>query len=244
MIRGKIILQNLHFERLFSSLRTMQFVAPLFFTKDYISEQIQKLVISNNHENLARIRVTIFRGDGGLHDVNNQPNFIIQSHALSAFPSFNEEGLHLNIYRDSRKAIDSFSHIKHNNYLPSAMAAMWCKTNNLNDALLLNCHDRIAEATTSNIFLVKDNVLTIPALTEGCVAGVIRRYLLSCFQAKNISFLETKILEDDIFNADEMFLTNSGWYIQWVKQCGTTFYTNKTSGKLYEQFITPLYNTL
>ena len=240
MIRGKIILQDLHFERLFSSLHTMQFDKPGFFTADYLSEQIQKLTSKNNHNDLARIRITVFRSNGGLYDVNQQPNFIIQSYAPQVFPSYNEQGLSIAIYEDARKATDAFSHIKSNNYLPYAMAAIWCKKMSLDDALLLNGHDNIAEATTSNIFVVKNGVIQTPALSEGCIAGVTRRYLLRCLQEENISYKETQITTDDVEQADELFLTNAGFYIQWIRQCGTANYTNQISQFLYNRFINPL----
>ena len=241
MINGDIIFQDLHFERLFSSLQTMQFEKPDFFTADYLLQQIQELVKANNHQPLARIRVTIFRGDGNLYDTDHQPNFIIQSHTLTAFPAFNEQGFCIAVYKDARKTCDVFSHIKSNNYLPYAMAALWSRKNNFDDALIVNCYNRIAEATTSNIFLVKDGIIKTPLLSEGCISGVTRQYLLPCFQSENILCEETILSEDDILNADEIFLTNTGFYIQWIRQYGTKFYANKTAKELYEQFIAPLF---
>ena len=241
MINSNIILQDLHFERLFSSLQTMQFEKRDNFTKEHLLQQIQELAVKNNHTSLSRIRINIFRGDGGLYDVeNNQPNYIIQNWSLPQFPTYNEQGLSIDIYKNARKTSDAFSHLKSNNYLPYAMAALWCKKNNFNDALIINCYDRIAEATTSNVFIVKDGKLKTPALSEGCIAGVTRRYLLTCFQKENISCEEGKITLNDVMNADEILFTNTGWFIQWVKQCGNKTYTNQTSKVLYKKFITPL----
>ena len=243
LVNGTILFLNFHLERLFFSLHTMQFDKPATFTKDNLLQQIFSLVSKNNHQHLARIRLTIFRGDGNLYDISNQPNYIIQSEMLPGFPAYNERGLSLCIYKDARKTADAFSNIKNNNFLPYAMAAVWCKKNNFDDALVLNGYGNIAEATTSNIFIVKDNVILTPALTEGCVAGVTRRYLLRCFTKENIAFEETRLTEEDVYNADEMFLTNTGWHIQWIKQLGTKIYTNQTSKTQYQQFITPLLKT-
>src|SRR5690242_9301840 len=68
MINSNIILEELHMERLFHSLQLMQFDKPDYFTPSYILRQIQDLVIANNHRQLARIRLMVFRGDGGLYD--------------------------------------------------------------------------------------------------------------------------------------------------------------------------------
>ncbi len=241
MIDGNIVLQDFHFERLFSSLQKMQFDKPDFFTENYVLQQIQKLVQINNHQNLSRIRLMIFRSDGNLYDVeNNQPNFLIQTWNIESFPSYNTQGFIVDIYKEARKTADAFSGIKSNNYLPYAMAALWSRKNHLDDALIINCNNRVAEATTSNLFLVKDNIVRTPALTEGCIAGVTRRYLLTCMQANEIQCEETELTIEDIAEADEMFFTNAGFYIQYAKQCGDKTYTNTTSKSLYEQFITPL----
>ena len=240
MINGNIIFEDLHFERLFSSLQTMQFEKPDSFTKNYFLQQIQALVDKNNHQSLSRIRINIFRGDGGLYDATHQPNYIIQSWALLQFPAYNEEGLSIDIYKEARKTFDAFSRIKSNNYLPYTMAALWCRKNNFDDALVMNCYDRISEATTSNIFIVNGGKIKTPALWEGCIAGVTRRYLLQCFANENIACEEGKITIDDVMSADEIFLTNTGWLIQWVKQCGDKIYTNPTSTFLYQQFILPI----
>ena len=58
------------------------------------------------------------------------------------------------------------------------MAAIWAKENKLNDALILNQHDRICDSTIANVFWVKDNKIFTPPLNEGCVAGVMRKKIL------------------------------------------------------------------
>ncbi len=240
MINGNIIFEELHFERLFSSLQTLQFDTPTYFTKEHLLQQTKELVIKNNHQSLSRIRLTIFRGDGFLTDESNATNYTIQSTALSSFPTYNEQGLTVNVYWGADKSCDQFSNIKSNNYLPSAMAAIWGKKNGLDDVLLRNCHHRIAEATTSNVFIVKNGIIKTPLLREGCVAGITRQYLLPCFERENLTVVQTSLTEREIYDADEVFLTNTGFYMQWVKQCGTKFYTNETSKQLYKQFILPL----
>ena len=91
---------------------------------------------------------------------------------------FNENGLIIDIFPDARKSVDIFSNLKSANYLPYVMAAIWAKENKLNDALILNQHDRICDSTIANVFWVKDNKIFTPPLNEGCVAGVMRRKIL------------------------------------------------------------------
>ena len=242
MVNGKIILADYHFERLFQSLELMQFEKPAWYTAAYLEEQVLNLAKQNGHEQLARIRLTIFRGDGGLYDTeNNFPNFIIQTWEMNiAFNRFNENGLVLDIFPDARKTCDLFSGIKSNNYLPYVMAAFWAKKNKLNEALILNSNERIAEATIANIFIVKDGVIKTPALSEGCVNGVTRKYLLKCLRDENIPVQETWVSVDDVLSASEVFLTNAAYHLKWVSSVGESNYKKQLSAHLYDKFIRPL----
>ncbi|HEX5150672.1 MAG TPA: aminotransferase class IV [Parafilimonas sp.] len=244
MIKGNIVLKDYHFERLFSSLQLLKFEKPAHFTVAYLSGRINDLVLKNKHAEHARIRLTIFRGDGGLYDAeNNLPHYIIQSWQLSPGNfSFNKKGLITGIYTNARKTCDGFSAVKTNNYLAYLMAALWAKENKLDDAFVLNNYDRIADATIANIFLVKDGTIKTPALSEGCISGVMRRYLLKALQKENIPFEETMIEKEDLAEADEVFTTNAAQGIRWVKQCGKYNYRHEFSEYSYNKFLSPLFN--
>jgi branched-chain amino acid aminotransferase len=239
MINGKISLADYHFERLFASLELLQFDKPNFFTVDYLKKNIEELVNKNGHSKIARIRLMVYRGDGGLYDPDNHfPNHLIQTWQLNESNNkLNENGLVIDIFKDARKACDNYSHVKSNNYLFYAMAALWAKKNNLNDALLLNGYNRICDTTIANVFIVKDGTVKTPALTEGCVAGVMRRHLLNCFRKENISVEETTIEVDELLQASEFFLTNSIYEIRWVKSCGRSNYRNELAVFLYKKFF-------
>jgi len=237
MLNGKIILEAYHWERLFTSLKLLHFNKSTFFISEAFKEEIVALAKKNHHKKAARIRVTIARGSGGLHDVqNNYPNYIIESNN-----KINENGLVLDIYRDARKIADGFSQIKSNNFLCYAMAALWAKENKLNDAVILNPYDRIADSTIANIFIVKNGVIKTPALSEGCISGVMRKYLLSCLVKEGIPFEETKISVEDLAEANEVFLTNSIRGIRWVKEIANTQYKQQLSTYLFTKYVSPLF---
>jgi len=244
MFNGKIILRDYHFERLFSSLELLQFEKPRYFTPQYLEEQITALAEKNKHSILARIRLMIFRGDGGLYDTENDfPNYIIQTWQMDeANNRFNKDGLVIDVFRDARKACDNYSYIKSNNYFPYIMAAFWAKKNNLNDAIVLNAYDRIADATIANIFIVKDGMVKTPALTEGCVSGVMRRHLLKCMREEGMPVEETSLTVEEVLHAQEIFLTNAGYGIRWVKRFGKSEYGKAFADILYKKFVASLYN--
>ncbi len=241
MINSRIVLRDYHFERLFSSLKVLQFDKPKNFTADILEQQMIELARKNNHKTLGRIRLMVFRGDGGLYDEDNTPNYLIQTWEMNAaINALNENGLVTGIFPDARKTCDKFSSIKNNNYLSYSMAALWAKHNKLNDALVLNTYGRIADATIANIFIVKDGIVKTPALTEGCISGVMRRHLIHCFINDGVPFEESQIATDDIAGADELFLTNAAYGMRWLKSCGNNNYTAHIAPELYKKYITPL----
>jgi branched-chain amino acid aminotransferase len=130
----------------------------------------------------------------------------------------NEKGLSINIYPEARKAIDTFSNLKSNNYLPYFMAALYAKQHRLNDCLILNTNGNVCDATIANIFIMKGNIVSTPPLSEGCVAGVMRRYLLEHLSSVGYKPAEVPITIPDIRNADEVLLSNAIYGIRWAEQ--------------------------
>ena len=239
LTHGEIALSGYHFERLFSSLQAFHFDVPAHLTSAFFLEQIKKLAAKNNHQKSARVRLTVFRSDGGLYDfANNLPNYIIQTWPLNkAAAELNKKGLRAGIYTKAKKACDDFSHIKTNNFLPYIMGALWAMQNKLDEAVILNNYNRVADATIANIFLMKDGKIETPAFSEGCISGVMRRYLIDCIKKEGLPFEETSITTDALTEANEFFITNAVRGINWVAQCGKHNYNNRLSAYLYDKFL-------
>jgi len=235
IVKGNILLEDHHLERLFSGLETLKFKIPAFFTKEKIGEQVKEVCKKNNCEELAKVRLSVSRGGGGLYDCDDKISYLIESSPLKQNQdAFKENGLKIDIFPDARKSIDKFSNLKSANYLPYVMAAIWAKENKLNDALVLNQHERICDATIANIFWVKDEKIFTPSLSEGCVAGVMRKKIME-LPTMNSGFpVQESVLTGDILlHADEVFLTNAITGIRWVKECRGKIYKNTISSKLF-----------
>lgn len=239
IINGRIQLANYHFERLLSSLEALHFKKSGYFTAAWLEKQILELAEKNGHLQSARIRLTVTRGEGGVYDEQNQfPYLLIQSWTLSSSTLvLNENGLVVDVYKDARKVVDRFSSIKSNSYLPYVMGALWAKEQQLNDAILLNPFNRVADATIANVFIVKDGTIKTPSLAEGPVNGVMRRHLLQVLRKENVPVEETEITLDELFEASEIFLTNSIHGIRWVKQLGENNYTNMLTQQLHKWLV-------
>jgi len=233
LINGNILLRDYHFERLFSGLDILKIKIPVQFAKQKVEKEIKELCKKNECERSARIRLSVSRGNGGLYDCDNKFSYLIECWPLEQ-KDLNENGLVIDIFRDARKSIDIFSNLKSANYLPYVMAAIWAKENKLNDALILNQHDRVCDSTIANVFWVKDNKVFTPPLNEGCVAGVMRKKILELAMHKSDHLMQEHILTKEILlQADEVFLTNAITGIRWVKECQNKVYKNTISSKIF-----------
>lgn len=235
MINGMICLEEYHFERFFSAIDLLGLKAP-GLTHESLSASISKLAEKNQGSRLARIRLSAFGGNGGLYD-NRSFHYLVECLPLTeSVNKLNENGLTLGIYPDARKACDAFSNLKSASYLPAVMAARFAKQQQYDDCLLLNTNGHIAESTIANLFLIRGQSIQTPPLSEGCVAGVMRRYLLERLETE-----EKPISEDDLLSADEIFLTNAIHGIRWVKQVKDRSYTNIYTTGIYNRFIEPIW---
>src|SRR5690606_29050555 len=77
------------------------------------------------------------------------------------------------------------------------------------ECLLLNSNDRICESAIGNIFLVKDGLIYTPPLSEGCVAGIVRRWILENLPSAGFQIMQKEFTLSEVVAADELFLTNS-----------------------------------
>ncbi|MBK6380201.1 MAG: aminotransferase class IV [Chitinophagaceae bacterium] len=238
-INGQLEYIDEHFARLWKGLQVLQFTIPKQFTPDYLEQEIQTLLKKNGHGKMARVRLTVFRGNGGLYDTtDHKPNYLVQSWALpDETGSWNSNGLVLGVYTDIKKSCDILSNLKHNNFLPYALAALHAKKEKWNDAVLLNTDGRLCDTTIANIFLIKDEVIYTPALAEGCIAGVMRRNLIEKLTAGGYKLVEDKLSVDELLYADEVFLTNSIYNMRWVQSVGDKKYSNAQTQKIYAAFF-------
>ena len=216
---GVINLEELHWQRLFEGLKTLGINTPKLFTPAFLKEEVQRTVKKNHLEKLARVRLQVYGGEGGLYDTQDQKSGSI----IECFPieptllDLNEQGLVMGIATGLSKSIDSIANLKTSNALIYTMAAQQAKANKWNDALVVNTNSNIIESTIANIFWVKDNTIFTPPLSEGCIAGVMRGYLLAVLPEKGYDVKEQLLTLNTLQNADGVFLTNAIRRIKWVR---------------------------
>ena len=161
MFQGQIPLFNFHFERLCKGMKTLDIRQTKDFNENVLQGFVAKLrKLHANCEN-ARIRLMIFRETGGFYmPENHEMNWLLEmSPVQNHHFLLNEKGLNIGIFPDIKKSIDILSPLKTNNALIYIMAALYQQKNALDDCLILNTENHIADATSANICLVKNDFL-------------------------------------------------------------------------------------
>jgi branched-chain amino acid aminotransferase len=226
---GKLLLADDHFERFFSTARALGYQLPALLKQERLLDEISQLVKKSAANKLARLRLTAWRGEGGLLEGDDTLQYAIECWPLDeAMDQYNENGLVIGIYPEARKTTDAFSRYKTNNFLAYSLAARHAKAMRWNDALLLNERGGLADSCIANLFIVKNEKLITPPLSEGPVEGIMRRQIMRHFPV-----VEASLRPEDLETADEIFLSNAIRGIRWVRQLGDRLYTNQLSAMLY-----------
>lgn len=225
---GKPINVDAHIARLLEGMSILKMRAPSFYTTEFFTEKITELAEKSEVIAGGRARLSIDRTSGGTYmPESNETNFFIEIYGLEHNDfKLNEKGLELDIYMRMKKEKNIFSNFKTKNGLLYVMAAIEAKEKNLDDILLMNSDGKLIETTSSNIFMVSNGILYTPSLDEGCVGGTMRMRIINLALDNNIRIYESPITTQNLFLADELFITNAISGVKWVGGFRTKRFTN------------------
>jgi branched-subunit amino acid aminotransferase/4-amino-4-deoxychorismate lyase len=154
---------------------------------------------------------------------------------INHFYQLNEDGLAVDLYTEIRKPVNKLSIYKTCNSLLYIMSTLWARQNKLDDALIVNDKGNIIEASSSNLFIVCNGVLYTPALSDGCLAGVMRMQIINLAIENKIKVYECSLTPQNLLVADEIFLTSAGRGLQWVGSYKMKRYFNALTRTLVDK---------
>ena len=235
-VNGKVPLFGLHFDRLLRGMKALKINTPSYFNVHYLRNEVVKTL---DKMPSARIRLAVWRESGGAYTPTNfNPDFLIDTSALpDKMFTINDLGLTIGIYPNFRLHQTPISAFKTANALPYILAGIYARENSFDDVLLLDTEGGIAEATASNLFILKDKKLFTPPLSVGCVGGVMRLFIMELAKNKGIELEEKKLSINDVELADEVFLTNALQGIKWVERFKESEFKNDFINELNELFL-------
>lgn len=239
IIDGQLCFSQKHLQRLMQGVSLLQLRLPDQFIHASLDDWCKRLVEKNNLKTNARVRLSVFRNDGGYyHPLVNDASWLLEIWPLGEETYvLNDKGLTVELYQDIRKPINKLSNLKTANAQLYVLAALHANKMNVDDSVLINQNGNVIEATGSSLFAVKNGVLYTSPLSEGCVTGVMRAVIMEIAQENRIAVYEVPLPLSVLLNSDEIFLSNAVNGIQWVGTYKAKKYSNATAKKLHQLLI-------
>lgn len=200
-----------HLDRLFESAGAISLKIP--FTREYLNDALYRTLCENNLDD-AYLRLTITRGAGepGL-DIEGclNPCLIIISRPFSGYPENQyTEGIRAAIVQARRIPPSALNpSIKSLNFLNNIMARIEAGRLDATEGIMLSTEGCVAEGTVCNIFIVKGGIIKTPPLSVGILNGVTRSIVIRIAAKNSITVIEQPFLPDEIYDADECFVTST-----------------------------------
>lgn len=241
MSRGKLNFSDEHAERLQKGMKALKMEGYSLMDAYFLKEKAEEIAKRNKISQNARIRLTVFRDSAGLYTPEeNKSAYSLEITPLDyAHYNINNKGLIFDIYDDILKPVNMLSNLKTCSALPFVMAGIYKKQHKLDDVFILNQNGFLCEALSSNVFLVYKGQIYTPALSEGCVAGVMRQVVIKLAAEHQLDIIEAQINPEILNEVEEVFVTNSINGIQWVMGFNRKRYFNEVSKMLLEKLNEP-----
>ncbi|HET9851425.1 MAG TPA: aminotransferase class IV [Candidatus Limnocylindrales bacterium] len=162
----------------------------------------------------ASIRITASRGPiagrGLLPAEHPDPTVVIQAWPVPPTPAGHlERGLHLVVSAVRRDPASPLAPLKTTSRADYVYARLEARRAGADDALFLTTDGRLSEATSANIFLVRDRELATPGLDCAILPGTTRSWILGWAGTAGLAPVEGSLGPADLAGAAEAFLCSS-----------------------------------
>lgn len=236
LMRGQLNFAEHHAERLQKGMKALHFEGYSQMDAWFLRERVDELAVSNKTKN-GRVRLTVYRDAGGLYT----PGTNKMAYSIELGPvdepryTLNDRGLIMDMYTEIPKPVNVLSNFKTCNAMIYVMAGLFKTRHLLDEVFILNQHSFLCEALSANVFVLYQGHLYTPALTEGCIAGVMRQVIIDLAHKIGVPVTEAQISPAILNQAEEVFLTNASRGIQWVLGYAEKRYFNQMSKFLIDE---------
>jgi branched-chain amino acid aminotransferase len=213
---GQPFLFDRHMQRLRRSAGMLALPVPLddAAIDARFRETMRAANLGDSPEREAYIRILVTRGIGELtYDTAATPTpsiVVIVKPLVPPSREVFERGVMVSLVPIVRNHPASVSPlIKSNNLLNNALAMQEAFRRGGYEGVMRNYRGELAECTQSNLFTVKNGAALTPPLDSGLLPGITRAFLFEVGEARGIPVREAVLRDDDLFGADEAFLTST-----------------------------------
>jgi branched-chain amino acid aminotransferase len=200
-----------HYTRLHASARILLMVLP--HSVDELVELTVELAARNRFEENVYIRPLIYKA---AEDVGVRLTGVADAFAIVGVPFekyFDAETGISACVSSWRRIDDTMAPARAKitgAYINSALAKSEAQLNGFDEAILLSSDGHVAEASTSNLFMVKEGVLFTPDASQNVLEGITRRTILSLARdVLGLTVVERAIDRSELYASDELFLTGT-----------------------------------
>ena len=231
MINGKLKFAAQHADRLQAGMKALKIEGGNLLDEYFLKQKTAELSKKNKLKDNVRFRLSVYRAGDGLYTPDsNKSGYVLEASPLAENSyELNKKGLIVDVYDEMAKSIDKLSNYKTSNSLLYVMAGLYKKQQRLDEAFILNQNGFLCESLSSNVFVVYDKQIYTPALSEGCIAGVMRGVVMNIAKSSDIPLTEAQINPEVLKEAEEVFITNAVGGIRWVMGYGRKRYFNEVS---------------
>lgn len=121
------------------------------------------------------------------------------------------------------------------NYANAALARVEALNNGYDEAIMLNYHGKITEGSAENIFVIRNGEIFTPPLTSGILEGITRDSAIQILRADGQNVIERELDRDDLYSADEIFMTGTAAEVKSVAQVDDIIIGDGKMGKTTKQ---------
>ena len=208
---GNIFKLSEHIDRLYDSAKAISMEIQL--ARNELKDAVINTLKANNLKD-SYIRLIVTRGVGklGLNPfICAESQVIIITDSIQLYSKeLYEKGLDAIIVPTIRNHSDALNpNVKSLNYLNNILAKIECINAGATEGIMLNKDGYVAEGTGDNIFIVKDNEIVTPPTTAGILIGITRNVVIELANEAGMTVKEEQLTRDDLYNADECFLTGT-----------------------------------
>jgi len=213
---GQPFLFERHMQRLRRSAGMLALAVPLddAAIDARFRETMRAASLGDTPEREAYIRILVTRGVGELtYDPAATPTpsiVVIVKPLVPPSREVFERGVTVSlvpIVRNHPATVNPL--IKSNNLLNNALAMQEAFRRGGYEGVMRNYRGELAECTQSNLFIVKNGAALTPPLDAGLLPGITRAFLFEVGDARGIPVREAVLRDEDLFAADEAFLTST-----------------------------------
>lgn len=225
--KGKIFKCKQHIDRLYGCAKAIRLDLEKHVSRDEMV-RIQRQCIEANNLVDGYIRLIVTRGVGtlGLHPFKCPvPGVICVADQIQLFPpELYEQGMRVVVAKRPRIPIECLDpRIKSLNYLNNILAKVEAIDAGCLECIMLNLEGFVTEGSGDNIFIVKDGEIFTPPSDAGILEGITRKFVMTeLAPLLGVQVTEKPLRIEDVFDADEIFLTGSAAEVIAVTRIGDT----------------------